>query len=617
MSFVRFSPAFLAQYFQRRKSEHKFRQQLGWGMIGGVGAGAGRTAGGIPPGLLHPWLGDVLETIVIVGGALVANWLLHRLWRWLRPAPSQQQSPSVVARWMDLVLDLGRQACHGLVWLSALLLLIWQVSFLGNAQLVLQRLGDALIAVLRYVLSVPLFNLGKEAVTLTQLLLFFGISLGILLLSRLIRNWLKHSILQRLGLERGSQEAIARVIGYGLAAVGMAIVLQSVGIDLSSLAVIAGVLGIGVGFGLQLLISNFISGVVLLLEQPLHVGDFIEVDGLLGTVETIAFRSTMIRTNDGLVVVIPNNRFLEKAVINRSYRGTDTRLHIPVSVAIGSDMALVTEALLMAARQEGRVLRAPAPTVWFKRFAEGAYEMELLVWINQPKEFEPIRSALNFLIEQEFSRRQIEIPLPQQEFRLRHPQELLALLRPGEPLPNAAAGFPANFLDPVVGQTLRDLLRQVDYFQGCSDAELRILIEQGYQKVFPAGSCLFQEQDPGTTFYIILAGQVQVFSQQLNQKIATLNQGDFFGEISLLTGLPRSATVTTLSETTLFIVDQSALQKLLQRHQNLAEQIAQTLAQRQNILQDLGILPNSGSTDAELEVPLLWIRQRLRILFGI
>jgi potassium-dependent mechanosensitive channel len=566
------------------------------------------------PFFLPPLLADVIEAILIVAGAVLGDWLLRQIWRRRRPKP--KASASATSNWVDFCLDLGRQGCHWLLWLGTVILLIWQVSFLAHAQIGLQYLWILVEGGVRNILYMPLFKLGKESITLTKLFLFLGISLAILILSKVFSTWLKRVILSRLGIERGSQEAIASVVGYLLAALGMVIVLQTVGIDLSSLAVVAGVLGIGVGFGLQLLTSNFISGVVILLEQPIHVGDFIEVDGLLGTVEKISFRSTTIRTNDSLVVIIPNNRFLEKHVINRSYRNTDTRLHIPVSVAIGSDMALVTEALLAAARQDSRVLAAPAPTVRFNRFGEGAFEMALLVWINQPQEFEVISSALNFLIEQEFSLRRIEIPLPQQELRLRHPQELLPLFNPDWGKQEASSASLQT--TPSSRQNLRDLLRQVVYFQNCSDVELRILIEQGYQKIFAANSCIFREQDPGDAFYIILAGKVEVFSQKLNQKIATLGVGEFFGEISLLTGVPRSATVTTTTVTTLFIVDQAALQKLLQEHQPLAEQIAQTLSQRQNILQELGILPGQTSTaNPTAEEPLIWIRQRFKTLFGI
>jgi potassium-dependent mechanosensitive channel len=603
-------------------------QRLLWVMGGSIGqawltqhVGLAQTVSPAPTSLpvdgsLPTLVGDGIEAVLIIAGAVTADILLRKFWR----RGPKQTTPSP-RPWRDLGLVLFKQGLRWSLWLGALVLLIWQVSFFRATQTFLEPAWEILAAGLRYVLFFRLFQLGKEPITLAQLLLFFGITLGVFILSQVLSNWLKQSILRRLGLERGSQEAIASVVGYVFAALAMVIMLQTVGIDLSSLAVVAGVLGIGVGFGLQLLASNFISGVAILLEQPIHVGDFIEVDGLLGTVEKISFRSTTIRTNDGLVVIIPNNRFLEKAVINRSYRGTDTRLHIPVLVAIGSDMGLVTEALLAAARQERLVLAHPQAIVRFLNFGKGAYEMELLVWINQPQEFEQIQSDLNFLIEQEFSLRGIEIPLPQQELRLRHPQELLPLLssiRQPETMSDLASISTPNLQTstPHSGQTLRNLLRQIIYFQNCSDAELRILIEQGYQKVFPAASCIFREQDSGDAFYLILAGKVQVFSQKLNQPIATLGAGDFFGEISVLTGVPRSATVQTLAETTVFVVDQLALQKLLQRHRALAEQIAQELAQRQNILQELGIL-NTPQADAPQEVPLIWIRQRLRTLFGI
>ena len=159
------------------------------------------------------------------------------------------------------------------------------------------------------------------------------------------------------------------------------------------------------GFGLQNLASNFISGVTLLIEQPIRVGDFIEIDKLLGTVENISIRSTTVRTLDGVFVIVPNIRFVENNIINWSYRDPRCRLHVSIGVAQGSDTLLVTEALLAAARKDPKVLTDPPPRVWFKGFSESAMLFELLVWTNQPTESEPIKSALYFGIDREFHHR--------------------------------------------------------------------------------------------------------------------------------------------------------------------------------------------------------------------
>ncbi len=575
---------------------------------------------------------DIFLIVLILLGIVAADWLLgvgfRRSRRWLAARASEQQR-----HWLDLGWSFLYLGVRLLLWAGGLawgLIIVPGLEplehlMIGAAQ-ELAKLGIKLR-------DVSLLTLDKQPVTLGSLLLFLVVTLGMLLLSRWLSRWIKQRILSRLRLDRGSQEAIASVIGYLLAALSFVIVLQTVGIDLSSLAVIAGVLGIGFGFGFQLLASNFISGLAILLEQPIKVGDFIEVDSLLGTVEKIAIRSTVIRTNDGLFVIVPNNRFIEKNVVNWSYRNPNSRIHIPVTVAYGSDTVLVTEALLAAARQDERVLVYPSPSVWFKRFAESAYEFELLAWINRPQDFDPIKSALNFLIEHELRQRGIEMPFPQRELHIRNPaalRQVLQLDQPSQIIDHQRPDFrdlprPRSPMD-ARQQTLSSLLRQVIYFQQCSDSDLRMLIERGYQKFFVAGQVIFREQEAGNTFYIILSGAVEVFSEQLEQAnmiknnptgiIAILSTGDFFGEISLLTGLPRSATIRAREDTALFVVDHNALQVLLQEHKGLAETIAAALVQRQQVLQDLGLL-EQAHLDTNQETALDWIRDRIHTLFSL
>ena len=430
----------------------------------------------------------------------------------------------------------------------------------------------------------------------------------------------------RARVDIGTQEAIQTIISYTLTIIGFLILLQTQGLDLSSLAVLAGVLGLGIGLGLQELASHFVSGLTVLFERQLRVGDFVEVDGLLGTIERISIRSTVVRTQDRRFVIVPNNRFFQNNVINWSYQTPESRLHIPVGVAYGSDTVLVTETLLAAARMESRVLSYPPPRVWFKQFGDSAYEFELLVWIDQPQEFEPITSSLNFFIEQELTRRGIEIPFPQRDLWLRNPETLPGGTKriPTEKPQTKAIGSqetdkPTDKLSktPITNtRTLRELLRKVSYFEQCTNAQLRVLIEQGYRQFLPAQRIICRENELGESFYMILTGKVEVVSERLNQVIATLEAGEFFGEISLLTGTPRTATVRTVEETTLFVVDRRALQKLLQDHRNLADQIAQALCQRQQVLRDLGILQRDDQGDHE-EAPFIWVRRRIQTIFGI
>ena len=481
-------------------------------------------------------------------------------------------------------------------------------------------------------MTTPIFFVGDTHLSISAIVKLLILAIFTFIIARLISEGIKRSLLVRMGLDRGSREAISTIISYVFATFGCIFVLQGAGINLTSLTVLAGVVGIGFGFGSQNLASNFISGLTLLFEHQIRVGDFIEIDNLLGTVETISIRSTIIKTIDGLFVIIPNIKFVETNIINWSYRDPRCRLRIPVGVAYGSDPVIVTEALLIAARIESNVLSHPSPKVWFRGFGDNALNFELLVWIDQPQESDAIKSAVNFLIDYEFRHRSIEIPFPQRDLWLRNPQEITKLFHDRKEDNSNGKVFPQNTKhsaeipsNSTVSEhqkygakspnnwTLRDLLRRVTYFEQCTDLELRQLIEYGYRQLFPAGQIVCKEDDPGDSFYIILSGAVEVISQKADQYIATLHEGEFFGEISLLLGTPRTATVKTSEDAILFIVERHDLQKLLIEQPNLADQIAQKLSERQQALRDLGLLDE----DSLGQTPFIKIRKRIQVLFGI
>ena len=475
------------------------------------------------------------------------------------------------------------------------------------------------LAELLRLFAAPLFEVGNNRYSLSLIVTLIVVSVAVFWVSRAVSNLINRRLLVRLGFDRGSRAVVTTIIRYLLTAIGFVIVLQTAGVNLSSLTLFAGVLGIGLGFGLQNLASNFVSGLTLLVEQPIRVGDFIEIDKLLGTVESISIRSTTVRTLDGVFVIVPNIRFVENNIINWSYRDPRCRLHVPVGVAYGSDTLIVTEALLAAARKDPKVLTDPSPRVWFKRFGDSALDFELLVWINQPTEIEPIKSSLYFTIDRELRQRSIEVPFPQQDLNIRNLGQLAHLfqrdgaidgngkhaekdsLSSRRPTPKA----PNNL-------TLRDMLRRISYFEQCNDEELLQLIEYGYRQLFPADQLVCEEDTPGESFYIILNGSVEIFSKRAEQYIATLNEGEFFGEMSLLMGIPRSASVRTLEDTVLFVIERNDLQTLLQDHRGLADQIAHQLMERQQTLREMGILSEFSE-----ETPFNKVRKRLQTLFGI
>ncbi|MBW4522743.1 MAG: mechanosensitive ion channel [Scytolyngbya sp. HA4215-MV1] len=472
------------------------------------------------------------------------------------------------------------------------------------------------------IFSATLFESGGNRFSLGLILGLIFATIAVFVVSRVFSEWLKRRLLARMGLDRGNREVVATFTRYVLTVLGFTILLQTAGVNLSSLAVLAGALGIGLGFGLQNFASNFVSGITLLLEQPMRVGDFIEVDNLLGTVESISIRSTTVRTQDGVFVIVPNIRLVENNIINWSHRDPRCRLHLPVSISYGTDPFTVTEALLAAARAEPKVLSTPSPKVWLRGFGDSDLSFELLVWIDQPQESDPIKSSLNFLIEREITHRGLEIPHPQRDLYIRNLDEVTGLFHPHptsadiknppSPLETPVELSSASTKSSISNLGLRDLLRRITYFEQCTDIDLLQLIEYGYRQLFPAGQVICQEGEPGNSFYIILSGSVEIFSRKTEQYIATLNEGEFFGEMSLLLGIPRSATVRSLEETVLFVVDHKDLQRLLKNHQELADQIAQKLLERQQTLQEIKVF-----TGPSEETPLFRIRKHLQTLFGI
>jgi small-conductance mechanosensitive channel len=221
-------------------------------------------------------------------------------------------------------------------------------------------------------------------------------------------------------LDRSLQYAIAQIVSNVVLVVGIFIVLENTGIHLGALAVFAGAVGVGVGFGLQNIASNFISGLVILAERPITIGDRVEVAGITGQVQQIRARSTVIRTNDNITMIVPNTKFIDSPVTNWTYGDPRVRFRIPVGVAYGSDIAKVREALLAAGRENPNTLKEPAPSVFLEKFGESSIDFELVVWSSEmsarPSRY---RSDLNFAIEQKFREADIEIAFPQRDLHIR------------------------------------------------------------------------------------------------------------------------------------------------------------------------------------------------------
>ena len=270
----------------------------------------------------------------------------------------------------------------------------------------------------RRVMDYPIFpSSGITVASLLVLILLVGL---VILGERIIRRYFVTRLLQRTHLEPAMQFALARVIGYALLALGFYISLQMVGVNLSSLAIIAGAVGVGLGFGLQNIISNFISGLIILAERPIAIGDRVEIGGVTGQVREISLRSTTVITNDNMAIIVPNADFITQRVTNWSYEDPRVRFRIPFGVAYGTDLTTLRKLMLEVADEHPKALKDPKPELFFVGFGASSLDFELGVWASDattsPRRF---RSDMFFAIEQKLRENDIEIPFPQQVLHVR------------------------------------------------------------------------------------------------------------------------------------------------------------------------------------------------------
>ena len=258
------------------------------------------------------------------------------------------------------------------------------------------------------------------SLSLVQIFLLIALLVAVFWISSRTKRFLFNRLLAQSGLDRSLQYAIAQIISNVVLVVGVLIVLENTGIHLGALTVFAGAVGVGVGFGLQNIASNFISGLVILAERPITIGDRVEVAGITGQVQQIRARSTVIRTNDNIMMIVPNTKFIDSPVTNWTYGDPRVRFRIPVGVAYGSDIPKVREALLAAGRENPNTLKDPEPSVFLEKFGDNSIDFQLVVWSSEmsarPSRY---RSDLNFAIEQKFREAGVEIAFPQRDLHIR------------------------------------------------------------------------------------------------------------------------------------------------------------------------------------------------------
>ena len=475
-----------------------------------------------------------------------------------------------------------------------------------------------LITTIQQIFERPILRIGSSSLTISTVVQFLIALLAVLIFSFVFKQLLANPILKRLGFKQGMRESISTIASYSLGTILGLILLQALGINLASVAVLAGSLGIGIGFGLQEITRNFISGIALLVEQKLKVGDFIEWEGLSGYIVEISLRSTVIRTITQRHIIIPNSNLVGNQVINWTYQDAKGWVPVNVSVAHESDPVVVIEALLDSAYLEETVSYEYPPEVYFTGFGPNSLDFVLWIWVNRVDLKHKTESSLRFIIDQNLRQHQIRLASPRYDLWHRNPNIVVQtsstdydqLAHLHQAIPNLSESLPKPM-------AVKDLLRQISYFSDCSTVELRKLVEIGHRRRLDAGDILFNEGDPGDAFFIILSGAVS-YTLNNSSKPTVLRAGQFIGEFSLMLGTPRTVTVRAIEETTVFAISPQGFKQILHSQPRLYDLIVQEmgrheaeLTQQERHLRKLGLINNEYDIN-----PVAWVQKQLDKLFA-
>ncbi len=271
-----------------------------------------------------------------------------------------------------------------------------------------------------YLFNETLFSLGKSDITLLTIV-YVSVAIFLLFfLSSRFSKLLSRSILVKYTSSPATVHSVSTIIRYIILIIGLIVIVQTAGIDLSTLSILAGALGVGIGFGLQNITNNFISGLIILFEQPIKVGDRIEVGEIKGDVIKVSARATTVVTNDNISVIVPNSEFISSTVINWSHNDRNVSFRFKVGVSYKEDPRIVKKILMEVAEENSGVLKKPPTQVLFDEFGDSSLNFHLRVWtteyINRPN---ILKSQLYFAMFKKFKEAGIEIPFPQRDLNLK------------------------------------------------------------------------------------------------------------------------------------------------------------------------------------------------------
>jgi small-conductance mechanosensitive channel len=280
------------------------------------------------------------------------------------------------------------------------------------------------IELVEYLMTFKLFEINKTAVTPSSIVMFVLFIAIFAMTSHVLQRLLKSHVFSRMRLDAGMQYTLTRIVHYLIMIVGAVVGFQFIGIDLTGLAIILGFLSVGIGFGLQNITSNFVAGLILLLERPIKVGDRIMVGNQEGDVVEINMRSTTIRTLNNVSVIVPNSEFVSTKVENWSYGDETVRVDVNVGVSYDSDLETAIRSLMEVAAEHPAVLKNPAPDVLHMGFGDSAWNMRLRIWLEDSGRHLEVQSEIHCAIVQKFRQNRVEIPFPQRDLHVRSPLPL-------------------------------------------------------------------------------------------------------------------------------------------------------------------------------------------------
>ena len=270
-------------------------------------------------------------------------------------------------------------------------------------------------------------NLGSQRISIGLVIASAGILYGSLLTSWILQKLLMDSLLVKRQLEMGVRHSIVRLVHYVIIFAGFLLALSTLGFDLTKLTIILSALGIGIGFGLQGIVNDFVSGLILLFERPVRVGDNVELDGKWSEIKSIGLRSTIVQTVDQADLIIPNSDLVNNKMTNWTLSNRRVRLTIPVGVAYGSDVPLVVETLMACGKANSNLVKTLEPQVLFQSFGDSSLDFELRVWVLDADNRLLVKSELHQEIDRRFREANIEIAFPQRELHLRSIDESVIL----------------------------------------------------------------------------------------------------------------------------------------------------------------------------------------------